>query len=455
MPVTTRSGSFKRLRAVSSKKPLPVNVKAKRAAPPPTATNPPSLASTLPSELIESILSHAPTPYDSQHERHILNLVSRHWYLSTRYPIQYSVTNSRQAEKLAANVRQRTALIEEPTVIRRINLCLVEYHGIKVSHAKAFEKLLDACPELDTLSLHLDVGTLNFSDGQAEDVRIRLPEFENGFIGLEEAIKRQPQLRVLKLSSYATVVNTLVLIRFIRPLKCLRVLDLQDCRLDEDTTLPRQTQALQIPLRTLGLLELGGPYDFLSISNPLSFAGRTLQRLRVGSFWSEANFDLSPFVQAVSPFANHILDFELKICRLTHLPFSSKPFLDLNDLLRKMTSLERLGIAFSACERESYDDPADPSELGETTKVDISILGTLRKMRSLQHLVLHVQKDVPLSELEAFAKEATLRSLTILIMTVTSGARVASSSVSELPRRMRMALPSSTKFHVRCVSDVD
>ncbi|KAK4699645.1 hypothetical protein P7C70_g6614, partial [Phenoliferia sp. Uapishka_3] len=420
---------------------------------------PSALASALPSEVIQSILSHSPTPIDQQQAQLACNLVSRHWYSATKNTTQYAVAHPKQATKLALKlVKQRKiAHVLNDSVsmrVRRLYLSLAKPGGIKSADAKAFAKLLDACPELDSLELSVGHGLELSNEKLKENKRILGPMFADGSTGLEEAMVNQKRLRVFKYNVQGKVLESRALIRLLYPLQNLQVLDLYNSELSEVPYPPGiPIASLELPLHTLILHELRGPHSFITITNLFQSAVANLRTLRLGYFWGESRDALTPLLEGVKPFAHQLLEFEMRICRYTHLPFDSKPYLDLNNLLQKMTSLDTLAITLSGCDSED-DEPVPHFEIDEVRSVDVAIISSLDQIKCLKHLVLYVQMDVPMEELVEFARASGLRSFTLIIMSVGSDGGGFDGDdealwMKELPARIRDALPASTVFESR------
>ena len=107
-----------------------------------------------------------------------------------------------------------------------------------------------------------------------------------------------------------------------------------------------------------------------------------------------------------------------------------------------MTALETLEMTLSTRE--------DLTEIDQTRKVDLAILGTLSAMPNLQHLVLHVRGDPPGRELEDFARESTLRSLTLAMGRPDPQFSAVTGDptwMTDLPIAIQRVLPPTTEYH--------
>ncbi|KAL8278851.1 hypothetical protein RQP46_008722 [Phenoliferia psychrophenolica] len=115
----------------------------------PSAVLPSSVASSLPGDILASVLSHYELPEDEQATRHALNLVSRHWYTATRHTTTYVVTRAAQAAQLVEQLQAE----DNSRVVRTLYLTCTEPGGFKDAHEEAYVDFLDDLEHL-TLSAH-------------------------------------------------------------------------------------------------------------------------------------------------------------------------------------------------------------------------------------------------------------------------------------------------------------
>ncbi|KAL8290113.1 hypothetical protein RQP46_003052 [Phenoliferia psychrophenolica] len=412
---------------------------------PEPSLNRPSLASQLPSEILTCILEQTPSAIARQDARLAHSLVSRHWYTATKHPTAYAVTNTSQAARLAAKLRAALDSGEDSeSPVRRLSISLALLGGVHESDEEAFRALIDACPVLDTLEV---------SFGQEWDDHAREhpqgPGCDDTFGKLDAAIRKQTQLRVLRIIKHNWILPCLDLFQLIRPLQNLQVLDVSDCEI-EDTNWEKCEKApsiaappLELPLRTLMLQQLPDPPTNAAVAQLAPFARETLRRVRLGKVRCDPSSPrdaLSPLLTSLTSVAPQILDFD---CRMYpwHKLFNSKSFLDLNTLLVQMTALESLEMTLST--RETL------TELDQTHVVDRAILHTLKSLKHLRHLTLHIRGEPPARELLALVHETNLKSLTLAMGRPDpkfSSVKEDPAWITDVPAKLEALVPATTQF---------
>ncbi|KAK4699541.1 hypothetical protein P7C70_g6720, partial [Phenoliferia sp. Uapishka_3] len=416
-----------------------------------------SLASTFPSELIVSVLSLLPTPVARQEAQLAFSLVSRHWYAATVRNTHFAVIHFKKATKLADKLLKEKRITHKyksrgTPRVRCLYLRLPQLGGIRHEVAVEFSRLLDACTELDALDLCIGVGEEEVNEAMGGTVSF----FVNNPIGLEAALARQTQLRVFKLAMRGGYLLTSPsLLEMLRPLKSLQVLDLTDTDVEslqpwESTEFP----PIQLPLRKLIVRELEGPTSFLTIGTAsiLSFSGSTLRCLRLGMLWNATGDPFKSLLETITSFAAQLVEFGCRICRRSDLPFESKPFLDLNQLLPRMTRIETLEIELSAVMHEPGED-YPLTERDEVLEVDLKIIETFASMKTLRHLILQLEAEPPTKKLVEWARKTTVGEFTLVIGNHDPKPREQRRDVArwkcmnELARDIGVALPMSTSFH--------
>ncbi|KAK4702237.1 hypothetical protein P7C70_g3987, partial [Phenoliferia sp. Uapishka_3] len=320
------------------------------------------------------------------------SLNSRHWYLATKDTTQYATISSLQAGRLALKLERE----REGQKVRRLNLSIAEPGGVKKLAMEAYAILLKACVNLEALELSFGLKYDRANHDLDDYRRIREPDLWEIFSGLEESLGLLGQLRELTITSNEKILDGIDLIDVPRSLKNLDALDLSGSEIAEPDAPSSTKPPLQLPLRTLMVSQLETRYSWLKFADIFPFAGKTLQRIRVGTSYG----DLDPFFESVAPFADQILEFECQVCSFSSDVFDLKNYLCLKRLMTKMKNLESLEINLSGWEHEELDGFVDPSEPEETRKVDTAIIETLKTLKELKHLILRVNEEPSTSELE-------------------------------------------------------
>lgn len=117
---------------------------------------PPSLASTLPADILIMILDHF-TLLERQKVRHSLALVSRHWRAATHDASTFVVSSPREAAGLARFLSDQW-FEGVDTSVRRLFLHCSAKGGFREEHAPPFIDLLEECGTVRELDVTLGVG---------------------------------------------------------------------------------------------------------------------------------------------------------------------------------------------------------------------------------------------------------------------------------------------------------
>ncbi|KAM0745774.1 hypothetical protein T439DRAFT_384033 [Meredithblackwellia eburnea MCA 4105] len=408
--------------------PLPILV-------PPTAERRPctALAATLPPELLVSILDSYSTPHERQETLFQALLVCKHWYNSTRFPLQYTVMSPWQAERLAAQLRTARAQSRPERrgkakggnshlQVIKLFLNLADAGGFQELQGAKFAELLDQCPGLTSLTVSYGSGLWR---PEKEEAYKFAPHPPNTLGWLEEAIKRQTSLTSLTLSSLVFTVSVHEIADLILPLKDLRILDLAGCEVEDEVLRDSRREAHR---------HGPSPSDAFTVVPPLD-----LSHLKVFRMSQIADPYCYPLVEAILPTTASLTHIELgrltlddeivcveslvnllgpNLVNIRHFSgllvswakiIDPQPFEDLNKGLSQMVNVEKLEISLgSQCIQFR---PADVRKDRIMVKqVDKGILEAVRQMPKLRELTLHVRGATAigpemwnhLSTLEAF-----------------------------------------------------
>ncbi|KAL8278840.1 hypothetical protein RQP46_008711 [Phenoliferia psychrophenolica] len=382
----------------------------------------PSIASSLPADVLSSILDHFDL-LERQTLRHTLALVSRHWRAATLDASTFIVSSPREAAGLARFLSDQW-FEGVDTSVRRLYLHCAVRGGFREEHTPPFVDLLEEAGTVRELDVTLGIPrrvpfieskvdggfpTWPLAHGVGAQLVVGEGPVDDSLGGLGPAIGRLAFLRNLRIATSTRPVGIADLMDIVATLPDLEVLDLS--HLDFQSRSRDIPSSWTVPpfnrLRKVHLnVGEGNNHALAFVSWLFQEAPRIRARrsLSVGTVVHAK--DVETLVDVVRPFRKLLVELRCTIAaRWQDDKVDASAFATLNTLIEMCPSLSTLHISLVAA---YYPESID---------INRSILDTLVALPTLQTLTLRLQVTPSASDITASDHRLLCIALSFLLAT--------------------------------------